>query len=117
MPITTRRILSISAARACMPVFYAPDANDLLAAIKHARPWFNNPNYPRVARRKRSLLITLTTDFGNADRFVGAVKGVILSIAPRAHIIDITHEIAPYELNEAAFVLAQAWHWFPRGAS
>jgi S-adenosylmethionine hydrolase len=44
------------------------------------------------------------------------VKGVILSIAPRARIIDITHEITAYELNEAAFVLAQAWHWFPRGA-
>src|SRR5215831_7379799 len=115
MPITTRRILSISAARAFMPVFYAPDANELLAAMQHANPWFNNPNYPRVVRRKLSLLITLTTDFGNADHFVGAVKGVILSIAPRTRIIDITHEITPYELNEAAFVLAQAWHWFPRG--
>ena len=68
-----------------------------------------------MVRRKRSLLITLTTDFGNADHFVGAMKGVILSIAPRVRILDITHEITPYELNEAAFVLAQAWHWFPRG--
>jgi S-adenosylmethionine hydrolase len=45
------------------------------------------------------------------------MNGVILSIAPRIRIIEITHEITPYELNEAAFVLAQAWHWFPRGTS
>ncbi len=60
-------------------------------------------------------LITLTTDFGQADHFVGAMKGVILGIAPRARIIDITHEISPYELGEAAFVIAQAWRYFPKG--
>src|SRR6266404_4754928 len=60
-------------------------------------------------------LITLTTDFGQSDHFVGTMKGVILGIAPRARIVDITHEIAPYELNEAAFVIAQAWHYFPKG--
>lgn len=43
------------------------------------------------------------------------MKGVILGIAPRVRIVDITHEIAPYDLNEAAFVLAEAWHWFPKG--
>jgi S-adenosylmethionine hydrolase len=59
-------------------------------------------------------VITLTTDFGTADHFVGAMKGVILSIAPRAQIVDITHEIAPYELNEAAFVISQAWRYFPK---
>ena len=61
-------------------------------------------------------MITLTTDFGAADHFVGAMKGVILGIAPRARIVDITHEIAPYALNEAAFVIAQAWRYFPKGA-
>lgn len=60
-------------------------------------------------------LITLTTDFGTADHFVGTMKGVILGIAPRARIVDITHEIRPYELNEAAFVIAQAWSYFPKG--
>lgn len=60
-------------------------------------------------------LITLTTDFGTADHFVGTMKGVILGIAPRARIVDITHEIPPYELNEAAFVIAQAWSYFPKG--
>ena len=59
-------------------------------------------------------LITLTTDFGSSDHFVGTMKGVILSIAPRATIVDITHEIMPYDVNEAAFVIAQAWRYFPK---
>jgi S-adenosylmethionine hydrolase len=60
-------------------------------------------------------VITLTTDFGHADHFVGAMKGVILSIAPRARIIEITHEISPYAISEAAFVIAQAWRCFLKG--
>jgi len=60
-------------------------------------------------------LITLTTDFGAADHFVGAMKGVILSIAPRARIVDITHHISPYQFGEAGFVIAQSWQWFPKG--
>jgi S-adenosylmethionine hydrolase len=60
------------------------------------------------------MLITLTTDFGTADHFAGAMKGVILGIAPRARIVDITHEIEPYAVNQAAFVIAQAWRYFPK---
>lgn len=60
------------------------------------------------------MLITLTTDFGTADHFVGVMKGVIAGIAPRASIIDITHEIAPYDVNQAAFVIGQAWRYFPK---
>ena len=59
-------------------------------------------------------VVTLTTDFGSSDHFVGAMKGVILSIAPRATIVDITHEIAPQDLNEGAFIIAQAWRYFPK---
>src|SRR5580658_6094824 len=59
--------------------------------------------------------ITLTTDFGTCDHFVGTMKGVVLRIAPRVRIVDITHEIAPHDLNEAAFVIAQAWRYFPIG--
>jgi S-adenosylmethionine hydrolase len=44
------------------------------------------------------------------------MKGVILGISPRARIVDITHEIAPYEISEAAFVIAQAWRYFPKGS-
>jgi S-adenosylmethionine hydrolase len=60
-------------------------------------------------------VITLTTDFGTPDHFVGTMKGVILGIAPRATIVDITHEILPYDINEAAFSIAQAWRYFPKG--
>jgi S-adenosylmethionine hydrolase len=59
--------------------------------------------------------ITLTTDFGTSDHFVGAMKGVILGIAPRAQIVDITHEIAPQQVSEGAFTIAQAWKCFPKG--
>jgi S-adenosylmethionine hydrolase len=60
-------------------------------------------------------VITLTTDFGTTDHFVGTMKGVISGIAPRASLVDITHEILPYDINEAAFVIAQAWRYFPKG--
>ena len=63
----------------------------------------------------RSGLITLTTDFGQEDHFVGVMKGVILGIAPRARIVDITHEIAPYSVTDASFVVGQAWRYFPKG--
>jgi len=62
-----------------------------------------------------SGLITLTTDFGQADHFAGVMKGVILGIAPRARIVDISHEVAPYNVTDASFVIAQAWRYFPRG--
>jgi S-adenosyl-L-methionine hydrolase (adenosine-forming) len=58
--------------------------------------------------------ITLTTDFGTSDHFAGVMKGVILGIAPRARIVDITHEIEPFEVTEGAFVIAQAYRYFPR---
>ncbi|MFB3777086.1 MAG: S-adenosyl-l-methionine hydroxide adenosyltransferase family protein [Bryobacteraceae bacterium] len=63
----------------------------------------------------RQPIVTLTTDFGLADHFVGAMKGAILSIEPRARIVDISHLIAPYSVAEAAFVLWQAYACFPRG--
>lgn len=62
-----------------------------------------------------SGLITLTTDFGGSDHFTGAMKGVILSIAPRARIVDITHHIAPFEVASASFAIGEAWRYFPKG--
>lgn len=59
-------------------------------------------------------LITLTTDFGLRDHFVGVMKGVIREIAPKAEIIDITHEVTPYEITEGAFTLAEAYRYFPK---
>lgn len=61
-------------------------------------------------------LITLTTDFGYGDWFVGAMKGVILSIEPRATVVDITHAIPPGDVSAAAFALAACWRWFPPNA-
>src|SRR5260370_23520327 len=59
-------------------------------------------------------LITLTTDFGHCGHFAGVMKGVILGIAPRARIVDISHEIAPFEIADGAFTIAQAWRYFPK---
>ena len=61
------------------------------------------------------MLITLLTDFGTADYFVGAMKGVILSINPEAQIVDITHEIPPQDIQAGAFTLLAAYQTFPRG--
>jgi S-adenosyl-L-methionine hydrolase (adenosine-forming) len=60
-----------------------------------------------------SRLITLTTDFGTADHYAGAMKGVIATIAPGARVLDITHEIPPFNILEAAFAVAQASPYFP----
>ena len=57
--------------------------------------------------------IALLTDFGTKDFYVGAMKGVILSINKDARIIDITHEIPPQNLDSAAFVLDSCYREFP----
>ena len=59
-------------------------------------------------------IITLTTDFGLTDHYVAAMKGVILGICPKAQIVDITHQVSPYEIAEGAFVVAQAYRCFPK---
>ena len=61
------------------------------------------------------VTIALLTDFGTRDYFVGAMKGAILSIDPRAMIIDITHAIQPQNIRTAAFTLAACFRDFPRG--
>ncbi|HEU0252672.1 MAG TPA: SAM-dependent chlorinase/fluorinase [Pyrinomonadaceae bacterium] len=60
-------------------------------------------------------VITLLTDFGTADYFVGAVKGAILSVNPHAVIADITHEIPPQDIEAGAFTLLAAYPTFPAG--
>ncbi|MBC8432782.1 MAG: SAM-dependent chlorinase/fluorinase [Desulfobacterales bacterium] len=49
--------------------------------------------------------ITLLTDFGLKDTYVGLMKGVILSVNPDAVIIDITHHVDPHDLCQAAFII------------
>lgn len=58
-------------------------------------------------------LITLTTDFGYEDPFVGVMKGVILKINPRPTIIDLTHGIRPRDIQEAAFFIGTSYRFFP----
>ncbi|NJN68625.1 MAG: SAM-dependent chlorinase/fluorinase [Chloroflexaceae bacterium] len=60
-------------------------------------------------------IITLTTDFGTRDGYVGIMKGVMLSICPDGQCIDITHEIPPQNITAAALVLESASPFFPPG--
>jgi Uncharacterized conserved protein len=60
-------------------------------------------------------IITLLTDFGTKDSFIGVMKGVIWSIAPEVQIADLTHEISAQSVLEGALVLAQSVDYFPAG--
>lgn len=59
--------------------------------------------------------IALLTDFGTADWFVGTMKGVIASIDPKAHVIDLCHDIPPGDIRAGAFALLSSYRFFPRG--
>ena len=61
-------------------------------------------------------LITLTTDFGLKDHSVGAVKGAIYTELPEAIIVDISHQITPFNIAETAYVLKNAYKSFPEGS-
>ena len=60
-------------------------------------------------------VITLTTDFGLNDHFVGAMKGVILEIVPEAAIVDISHAVQAYDVLDGAIAISQAYSYFPTG--
>jgi S-adenosylmethionine hydrolase len=60
--------------------------------------------------------IVLLTDFGDSGPYVASMKGVILTLHPRAVIVDLSHAIPPQDVRAAAFVLAAAEGWFPRGS-
>lgn len=64
------------------------------------------PDYP---------LITLLTDFGISDPYVGIMKGIIADIAPKARVIDLTHMITPQNIREGALALDRAYSYFPAG--
>ncbi len=63
----------------------------------------------------RNPVITLLTDFGLKDPYVGSMKGVILRINPWCTLVDITHQVTPHDLKEGAFTLANAFSTFPKG--
>lgn len=60
-------------------------------------------------------ILTLTTDFGEGSRYVAAMKGVVLSIAPDVTLVDISHTVPPQDIAAGARVLAEATPWFPVG--
>ena len=66
-------------------------------------------------RTTRAMLITLTTDFGLKDPFIGVMKGVIAKINPQATIVDLTHGVPAQDVLAAAMVLRHAAGYFPRG--
>jgi len=61
------------------------------------------------------MIVTLLTDFGTADYFVGAMKGAVLAANPRAQVVDITHDIPAHDVEAGAFTLAAAYETFPAG--
>ena len=78
-----------------------------IAEVDHetGRAGSASPNLP---------VITLLTNFGTTDYFVGAVKGAILSVNPNVVIVDITHEIPAHDIEAGAFTLLAAYKTFPR---
>ena len=62
-----------------------------------------------------SGIVTLTTDFGHTDSYVGIMKGVVLGICPTAQIIDITHAITPQDTHQAAYMIQTFYRFFPAG--
>ncbi|MBZ0235135.1 MAG: SAM-dependent chlorinase/fluorinase, partial [Deltaproteobacteria bacterium] len=62
-----------------------------------------------------AAVITLTTDFGYADGYVGAMKGVILRLAPEAVVVDVAHDVPRHDIAHAAWVLATSAPEFPAG--
>jgi len=60
-------------------------------------------------------IITLTSDWGTKDHYIGSVKGAILRQMPEAVIVDISHQVASYDLNQAAFIIRSSFRDFPDG--
>lgn len=58
-------------------------------------------------------VITLTTDYGQTDHFVGVMKGVILNINPEVQIVDLNHQVNSYDIFDAAFTVGQSYTFFP----
>jgi S-adenosylmethionine hydrolase len=63
----------------------------------------------------RTSIITLTTDFGLNDHFVGVMKGVMLDIFPEAHFVDITHAVQAFDVLDGSLSISQAYSFFPSG--
>ena len=71
---------------------------------------------PRARATKLMPVITLLTDFGSADPYVGMMKGVIATICPGVHVVDITHHVPPQDIRTGAFFLERSFRYFPPGS-
>ncbi len=60
-------------------------------------------------------VISIVSDFGTDDEYAGVMKGVMLSINPSVSIVDITHQIAPQDIHQAAYLIPSYYHFFPEG--
>ncbi len=69
----------------------------------------------KLKERSRSSIITLLTDFGMRDGYVGMMKGVIANINPEVKVIDISHEVPPQDVMEASYLLDTSYKYFPKG--
>src|SRR6476620_1175977 len=58
-------------------------------------------------------IVTLTTDFGLHDHYVGAMKGVILNVNPEVRLVDICHSVQPFDVLDGALTIAQTYRYFP----
>lgn len=65
---------------------------------------------------RRTPVITLLTDFGLQDEYVGVMKGVILSVNRDVHLVDITHNITRYDVRQAALAINASFRYFPKGS-
>ncbi len=86
-----------------------------MAASARSRPAAASGRGAGSAPSRRAPIITLTTDFGTRDPFVGIMKGVILGLAPEARIVDLTHAVPAQAVVAGAHVLRSALPWFPPG--
>ena len=62
-------------------------------------------------------IVTLTSDYGNKDFFIAAIKGSILSECEDVNIVDISHEITPFHLLECAYIVKNAYNHFPKSSN
>ncbi len=60
-------------------------------------------------------IVTLLTDFGSDEHYVGVMKGVVMAVNPVARIVDISHSVKPYDVKAASLILDSSAHYFPRG--
>lgn len=70
----------------------------------------------RLRRMELPPVITITSDFGLQDGYVGTMKGVIHTLLPDAKVVDISHDISPQQIHEGAFVVYRAYRYFPASA-